>query len=85
MLKKSKAESESRKGVRSGPKGGSLVYDYEGVRNVPKCMKMRITSQRNSIEQTNKRLHCFKVQSLFTLHQSPLTIHQKAIIMEVKL
>jgi len=79
MLKISKAESESRRGVRSGPRGGSLDHEREGFRYVP------ITNQGNSIEETNKHLHCFKAQSFFTLHQSPLTIHQKAIIMEVEL
>jgi hypothetical protein len=56
MLKRLKSESESRKGVRLGPKGGSLGYESEGVRYVLKYIKMRITSQRNSVEETNKHL-----------------------------
>jgi hypothetical protein len=45
MLKKIKDELATRKGVRSGPKGGSLNFEHEGVEYVPSCPEAYVAGQ----------------------------------------
>jgi hypothetical protein len=63
MLKISKAKSESRKGVRSGPKGGSLASQISSPQEQKEKMKQRKFPPYWNSERVKKVLGHYESQS----------------------
>jgi len=80
MLKIAKAESELRKGVRLGPRGGSMFNDYKGIKYMPEFLRMFATQRFEGVSAMVQHLSRPKSKSLLIINQSTLTIQTGGII-----